>query len=102
MIVVIYFTFLLTVWQDVMLQVLDLKNYSQFVVEYLTRLLGRHAAGPALNVKQYLTALDAIYRPNVPVPNQVTDALHRQAQVLRVNFEVLLILEYGEFHLQLC
>ena len=68
-----------------MLPVLDLRNYSQFVVEYLTRLLGRHAAGPALSVKHYLTALDAIYRPNVPVPNQVTDALHRQAQVLRVN-----------------
>ncbi|KAE8748008.1 hypothetical protein FOCC_FOCC005203 [Frankliniella occidentalis] len=73
----------LKVWQEVMLPVLELRNYSQFVLEYLTRLLGRHAAGPALSVNEYLTALDAILRPNAPVSNQVTDALYRQSRVLR-------------------
>ncbi|KAJ1525934.1 hypothetical protein ONE63_009122 [Megalurothrips usitatus] len=73
----------LKVWQQVMLPVLDLRSYSQFVVEYLTRLLGRHAAGPALSVNEYITALEAILSPSVPVSNQVTDALHRQARVLR-------------------
>lgn len=71
-----------------MVPVLDLRNYSQFVIEYLTRLLGRHAAGPALSVTEYLSAFDAIVSPGVPLSNQVTDALYRQARVLRVSLHL--------------
>lgn len=71
-----------------MVPVLDLRNYSQFVIDYLTRLLGRHAAGPALSVTEYLSAFDAIVSPGVPLSNQVTDALYRQARVLRVSLHL--------------
>ncbi|XP_034241374.1 transmembrane protein 214-B isoform X2 [Thrips palmi] len=73
----------LKVWQDVMLPVLELRNYSQYVVEYLTRLLGRHSASPALSVDEYLSAMDSILRPDVSISNLLTDSLQRQAKILR-------------------
>lgn len=68
-----------------MLSVLDMRNYSQYVVEYLTRLLGRHSGSPALSVNEYLSAMDSILRPDVSISNLLTDSLQRQARILRVS-----------------
>lgn len=73
-----------------MLPVLDMRNYSQYAVEYLTRLLGRHSASPALSVNEYLSAMDSILRPDVSISNLLTDSLQRQARILRVSCKKLL------------
>jgi len=61
----------LQVWQEVMLPVYELRNYTHFVCDYLKQLLARHSTSKALTVAQYLGILDAVFSCRQPPNNEL-------------------------------
>nr|CAD7446204.1 unnamed protein product [Timema bartmani] len=51
----------LKVWQEVMLPVLEMKNYSNYVIRYLRDILGHPGKSRTLNPDQFLSVLDVIH-----------------------------------------
>uniref|UniRef100_A0A1B6C1J5 Transmembrane protein 214 n=4 Tax=Clastoptera arizonana TaxID=38151 RepID=A0A1B6C1J5_9HEMI len=51
----------LKVWQELMMPLCELRNYTRFVLDYLKHLLGRHSSSKALTTEQYFSLLDTIF-----------------------------------------
>lgn len=59
--------YFLAVFQEIMLPLIEMKNYSRYVVKYLVDLFKRHKT-VSLTKEQYLSILDVIFTNNKNVP----------------------------------
>uniref|UniRef100_A0A1B6KGB0 Transmembrane protein 214 n=1 Tax=Graphocephala atropunctata TaxID=36148 RepID=A0A1B6KGB0_9HEMI len=51
----------LQVWQGIMFPVYELRNYAQFVCDYMKHLLARHSTSKGVTTQQYLDILDSVF-----------------------------------------
>lgn len=73
----------LKVFQELMLPVIELKNYSHYVIKYLIDLINRHSDSAAVSNDQYLLILDVAFGTYKNFPNDQREQLHCSLPILR-------------------
>jgi hypothetical protein len=81
---IITFIFFILVWLDVMVPVMDMKNYTSFVVGYLKDILTHSPHGRPVNHEQFFAVLSVIHSPTCSLPNNVRQELLSLIPSLRV------------------
>uniref|UniRef100_A0A1B6G964 Transmembrane protein 214 n=1 Tax=Cuerna arida TaxID=1464854 RepID=A0A1B6G964_9HEMI len=66
----------LQVWQSIMFPVYELRNYSQFVCDYLKHLLARHSTSKGVTTQQYLDILDSVFSSKLAANNELKSHVH--------------------------
>ncbi|KDR16686.1 hypothetical protein L798_09076 [Zootermopsis nevadensis] len=74
----------LKVWLDVMVPVMDMRNYTSFVVNYLKDILTHSPQGRPVNHEQFFAVLDVIHSPTSNLPNDIRQKLLSLIPSLRV------------------
>ncbi|GAB0096932.1 Transmembrane protein 214 [Sergentomyia squamirostris] len=71
----------INVWQNMMLPVIEMKHYYQFVVDYLFRILQKppQNASLKLNLQEYLNLIDTIVKPRNNIPHDYRKLLTESA-----------------------
>jgi hypothetical protein len=72
------------VWLDVMVPVMDMRNYTTFVVNYLKDILTHSPQGRPVPYEQFFAVLDVIHSPSNNLPNNVQQELLSLSPALRV------------------
>lgn len=86
----------LKVWHEVMAAMLEMKNYSSYVVKILEKLVTTHSSTTNLSSDLYLSVIDDVYGGKYNVPANVEKELCGPVQKLRVGSEFFL----GRIYLQ--
>lgn len=81
--IIVIFSFIL-VWLDVMVPVMDMRNYTSFVVNYLKDILTHSPQGRPVNHEQFFAVLDVIHSPTSNLPNDIRQKLLSLIPSLRV------------------
>ncbi|KAI4468656.1 transmembrane protein [Holotrichia oblita] len=71
------------VFQDIMLPIIEMKNYSRYVITYLIDLINRFNDIP-ITKEQYLSVMDTIYSNKKNVPADLTQSLQNTVPKLKL------------------
>jgi len=74
----------LSVWLDVMVPMMDMRNYTTFVVNYLKDILTQTPQGRPVHCEQFFAVLDVIHSPSNNLPSNVRQELLSLSPTLRV------------------
>jgi hypothetical protein len=72
------------VWLDVMVPVMDMRNYTTFVVTYLKDIITHSPHGRPLQYEQFFAVFDVIHSPSNNLPTNVRQELLSLSPALRV------------------
>lgn len=74
-------------WQDLFLPIIELKNYSKYVIGYLAKLLARHGNMDSARVSQdqLLTMFDTVYNKKQLLPKELANELILQMSKYKVS-----------------